>query len=439
MLPNNTKAFSKHIVSFGAAKRKRNTRSTLAVIFIHFFKEDDIMAKAKKLPSGSWRCLVYDYTDINGKRKYISFTDDDPTPAGRRRCEMKAAEYAATKEKCNKSSKSLTVTEAIDKYIEKYPQLSETTIAGYRTTQQYGFQCLMNKKLSSLNNDILQEAINKECKRPSQSRKSKGKPIGAKTIKNEFGLISTVIHEFYPFEINVKLPQASTRVNEISMPDVIFNVVKGTDIELPVLLAMWLSFTMSEIRGLTKSGSIKGNCLYVDQVTISVNGKDIDKSIAKNKKRNRMLVIPEYIKGLIDEVETDRLVTMSGKAVSNKFSYLLKKNGIPHMSFHDLRHVSASVMAMLNVPDKYAQDRGGWETDKIMKSTYMQTFKTARTEIDNKIDNYFNESLFGNKKDSELKKKYDCWLTLFEKEDTPESKEEFQKFLSMQHEMQHVK
>ena len=96
-------------------------------------------------------------------------------------------------------------------------------------------------------------------------------------------------------------------------------------------------------------------------------------------------------------------------------------------------------MAMLNVPDKYAQDRGGWETDKIMKSTYMQTFKTARTEIDNKIDNYFNESLFGNKKDSELKKKYDCWLTLFEKEDTPESKEKFQKFLSMQHEMQHDK
>ncbi len=30
------------------------------------------MAKAKKLPSGSWRCLVYDYTDADGKRKYKS-------------------------------------------------------------------------------------------------------------------------------------------------------------------------------------------------------------------------------------------------------------------------------------------------------------------------------------------------------------------------------
>ena len=32
------------------------------------------MAKAKKLPSGKWRALVYDYTDSNGKRKYQSFT-----------------------------------------------------------------------------------------------------------------------------------------------------------------------------------------------------------------------------------------------------------------------------------------------------------------------------------------------------------------------------
>ena len=391
------------------------------------------MAKAKKLPSGSWRCLVYDYTDANGKRKYKSFTDDDPSPSGRRRCEMAAAEYAATKEQRNRSTANITVTEAIDRYIEKYPQLSETTIGGYRTIQKFGFQSLMNKKLSSLNNDVLQTSINEECLRPSRSTKSKGKPIGAKTVKNEFGLISTVIHEFYPFEINVKLPQASTKVNNISMPETIFNVVKGTEIELPVLLAMWLSFTMSEIKGLTKSGSIKGNCIYIDKVTVHVNGKDIDKSIAKNQKRNRMLTIPDYIKELIDNVETDRLVTLSGKAISNRFSYLLKKNGLPHMSFHDLRHVSASVMAMLNVPDNYAQDRGGWKTDKTMKSNYVQQFKTARSEVDKKIDDYFNASLLN--KNPEQNKKYQSWLTLFDKKDTPDSVKEFEAF--MQHEMQH--
>ena len=38
-LPNDTKALNKHIVSFSEQLRKRNTRSTLAVIFMHNFKE----------------------------------------------------------------------------------------------------------------------------------------------------------------------------------------------------------------------------------------------------------------------------------------------------------------------------------------------------------------------------------------------------------------
>ena len=61
------------------------------------------MATAKKLPSGSWRCLVYDYTDENGKRIYRSFTSDDPSPAGKRKAEALAAQYAAEKEQKKRS------------------------------------------------------------------------------------------------------------------------------------------------------------------------------------------------------------------------------------------------------------------------------------------------------------------------------------------------
>jgi hypothetical protein len=44
----------------------------------HFYaqKEDDIMAKAQKLPSGNWRVRVLDYTDSLGKRHMKSFTAD---------------------------------------------------------------------------------------------------------------------------------------------------------------------------------------------------------------------------------------------------------------------------------------------------------------------------------------------------------------------------
>ena len=59
------------------------------------------------------------------------------------------------------------------------------------------------------------------------------------------------------------------------------------------------------------------------------------------------------------------------------------------ISFHDLRHVNASVMAMLHVPDVYAQERGGWATDNIMKSVYTETFSLERQAVDLTIDNYF--------------------------------------------------
>ena len=60
-----------------------------------------------------------------------------------------------------------------------------------------------------------------------------------------------------------------------------------------------------------------------------------------------------------------------------------------------LRHLKASVMLMLGVPDKYAMERGGWATDNVLKSVYQQTFSTERVKVDTIIDNYFNGIVHG--------------------------------------------
>ena len=86
------------------------------------------------------------------------------------------------------------------------------------------------------------------------------------------------------------------------------------------------------------------------------------------------------------------MVTLSGAQIYQRFTHLLEINNIPHITFHDLRSINASVMLMLGIPDKYAMERGGWETDCILKSVYQQTFSAERQEVDRKIDAYF-ESL----------------------------------------------
>ena len=50
--------------------------------------------------------------------------------------------------------------------------------------------------------------------------------------------------------------------------------------------------------------------------------------------------------------------------------------------------------------DEYAQERGGWSSDRVMKCVYTHTFSDERKKVDETIDNYF-ETLLGVKKDPE--------------------------------------
>jgi len=60
----------------------------------------------------------------------------------------------------------------------------------------------------------------------------------------------------------------------------------------------------------------------------------------------------------------------------------------PDCRFHDLRHANASMMALLNIPDRYAQERGGWSTGHIMKSVYQQVFSEEQKQVADIINNY---------------------------------------------------
>jgi len=48
-----------------------------------------------------------------------------------------------------------------------------------------------------------------------------------------------------------------------------------------------------------------------------------------------------------------------------------------------------SVMLMLNIPDLYAQHRGGWATKHTMKAVYQHLMDSKRSAVDSTIDEYF--------------------------------------------------
>lgn len=331
------------------------------------------MEKAVKLPSGSWRIRV-SYVDEVGNKKRKSITADT-----KREAEYLAAQFASSK---NKKSSEYTLGEAVDKYIEsKSSIISPTTISSYKGIRRNYFLALYDTPLNKLTQDMLQKAVNELAAKKS-----------AKTTSNAWGLISSALAVYDPGTVyRITLPKRIKVFREMPPVEDILKAIKGTEIELPCLLALWLSLRMSEIRGLRKS-DIKNGKLYIQNSIVTVDGIAVEKSATKTYESTRMHEIPPYIMNLINNVEGEYLTNLSGQAIYKRFSRLLEKNGIPHIRFHDLRHMNASIMLALGVQDKYAMERGGWSTPNVLKSVYQHTLSSEREKADEKINSYF-ESL----------------------------------------------
>jgi len=335
------------------------------------------MAKAKKLPSGSWRVQVFIGKTDKGKQIRKSFTADTKKEA-----EFLAAQYLA---RHKEPSTDITVGKAIDKYIEsKTNVLSPKTISGYKGIRKNNFQNLMDVPLCKLTSEAVQNEINSEAVK-----------LSAKSISNAYGLLNAALKVYAPDmpKLSVTLPAMKKIIRDLPGPEVIIKIIKGTEIELPCMLAMWLSLRMSEIRGLRKS-DVKNGKLIIQNTIVTADGKHVEKELTKTYDSVRALDVPEYIMKLIEKVETEHLTELSGQAIYKRFIRLQQKNGIdPTIRFHDLRHINASVMVALNIPDKYAMERGGWSTSAVLKSVYQHTFSEERKAVDEAVNNYFDSLL----------------------------------------------
>ena len=329
------------------------------------------LPEPKQKDNGKWLIQV----QADGKRVSKEFNTKDE------------AIYWATGIKTGQKAAArgnMTVGQAIDKYIEsKDSVLSPSTVAGYKRIRDNHFQELMPQRLSDLTFDTVQRAVNKLSKEKS-----------AKTVKNAYGLLTATINT-YRRDLDLRgitLPQKEWR--EVVVPNeadiiAIAQAVKGKSVELPVILAMWLGLRMSEIRGLT------WDCIGKD--TITIKQARVDEGLKKTKtySSNRVLPLPAYIKGLFDQLpRTDGFIFPdSRRAIHSRFVYWTEKAGIKHYRFHDLRHINASVMLALNVPNKYAMQRMGHQTDNMLKTVYQHTMSEETAKIAASVDGYFDKIL----------------------------------------------
>lgn len=328
--------------------------------------------RAELLPSGSYRCRVYDSV-AKKQRSFIAVTDTE------------AIEMARDWKLGHEIQKAApdTLSDCIEKYIELESNiLSPSTVDGYHRARNRLDEKLLKKPIARITAEDLQREVNRLAGKYS-----------AKTVHNSFWLVSSVIRKYAPrTPMAVALPTIQKRIRELPTPAEVMSVFKGDPIELPVLLAMWLSLRKSEIRGLKKS-DFKNGKVTINRVVITVKdgntSKEVEKAAAKTKDSRRVIPVPSEIQAMVDQLEGDYITALSGQAIYKRFVRRMRAAGYEGVTFHDLRHINASVMLALGVPDKYAMERGGWSTPSTLKRVYQETYSTERERINTQIDDYF--------------------------------------------------
>lgn len=346
------------------------------------------MAKAKKLPSGSWRVLAYVGKGEDGKRQYKSFVADS-----RKEAEYQASEYVYKRKKENKSE-NLTFQQASDQYIEsKSNILSPSTIWGYRIMQRNAFPFLVNEKIGELAvNDKIQKQMNVNAKKYS-----------AKSLHNQYGFVSTVMKHFHFSLSGIAVKPLENKA--IAVPTekevkMILGLLEGTPIECQALLALTCSLRQSEIAALTPD-NVQGNIVTVHGARVpDSSGRLVYKETNKTAASFRTVVMPSRLSKITaDMCEEARaegrawLFINHPNTVRNHLQKLLKKNGLPPYTMHSLRHAFAAVMHAQGVPDKYVMAMGGWASDHVLKRTYQYAFEDKTQEVKKKANQYFEKTM----------------------------------------------
>lgn len=338
------------------------------------------MAKAKKLPSGRWRVNQYVGKDQNGKRIYKSFTADTKKEA-----EYYAAEYNL-KRKERPADK--TVDDAVQDYIDsKDKTLSESTIRGYYIIKNNALEEIKNLKLQDINEIILQKWMNANAAKYS-----------AKSIRNQFGLITAVLRQnkiVLDTDSILLKPKQKRNIlvpNEEEMHKIL-KIVEGTNVELPVTIALTLGLRQSEIAGLHWD-DYDGEHLNIHRAAVpDKNNKLVEKQTNKSYAGKRILDVPDILKERLDRAErkSNRISPSSPSTVLRIFQKLCVKNGLPKFTMHAQRHSNASLMLKQGIPNKYAMERLGQATEHMLRDVYQHTFENEQKKISKDINNLFNK------------------------------------------------
>lgn len=216
------------------------------------------------------------------------------------------------------------------------------------------------------------------------------KGLKGKTILQEHRILHKAFKQAVRNELIAKNPcdyVDAPRVEEYQLNvydeeqfNILLDAIAGTDDEIPILLAGMCGLRRSEVFGLRWS-DIDFDKGLISIIQVASYSKDEKKWIIKTRPKNRSsrrtFAIPSEIIPVLKAKQGIGLVCcnpdgsiVNGGTFSHHFSDILKRHGLPHIRFHDLRHFNATMMLKYKISDKEAAKRLGHANPITLRKTY---------------------------------------------------------------------
>src|SRR6266581_8952682 len=190
----------------------------------------------------------------------------------------------------------------------------------------------------------------------------------------------------------------------------ILAAVHGTTKELPAVVALATGMRRGEILALRWADLDEGFTMAQVRRSLQVSGEGLHFVDPKTRRSRRQVALPEFLRPHLERQRADQetrraacpswvdldLVIDAGDGsprhpdtLSSGWYSFLKRSGLPHVRFHDLRHAHATLLLLHRVHPKVVSERLGHASVGITLDLYSHVLPSMQTEAAAAIDHLF--------------------------------------------------
>lgn len=345
-----------------------------------------------KRKDGRWESyVIYDDPDTGEENKKSFYCTSSRGSESKRKMnkfieKLEAGDYS--------DIRKVTLEGWLEKYLKVYcTHLEQTTIDGYKNyIYNHIVPAIGKKKIGELKPLHIQQYYNTE----------REKGFKYKTILQQHRILRKAFRKAIGDGLMAKNPcdgvdapspeDFEPTIYSEEQYSTLLNCLIGHPMEAVILLAGMCGLRRGELMGLTwEDIDLTNGILNVRRNIVSSSVGAITKA-PKTKKSARSISIPSNIIPMLKRLRgIGKLLTKrdgtdyNPGSVSRIFKEFLKKNKLPHIRLHDLRHFNGTMMLKCGVSEREASSRLG-HANLMMTKKYQHVLEEMDKESANKLN-----------------------------------------------------